>query len=284
MVECLERITRIRARWSAWAIVLLCGLLLPGACAAVVPAEVSDTSSSDTSSDDPAVLQADPPQTGSLTIEGVSDEVQRRSLVRAGVILAITPEMVPQARNFRHLDASLKLRLALEDSFDPFNVSLTAINAAINTGTDSDNAFGDGWAGFSRRIGTYTTDDYSSEFFQTFFFPSIFRQDPRYHRIPYARFHVRLFHAMTHVLVSQSDDLHPCPNYGELLGTIASSTLTNVYHEGQKQGFTQTARRDVVSVGSDAAFDVLNEFLPDLVKHIKVRNIFLQRIAFEATR
>jgi hypothetical protein len=231
-----------------------------------------------------AASDAPPDTQPVLRADGVYDEVQHRSLLQAGLALSITPDMLPQAANFRHLDARIKFELAVKDSFDPVSTVITFGNAGFNTLDNSDRAFGNGWAGFGRRFGTYETDDFVSEFFQTFLIPSVLRQDPRYHRMTYAPVRVRLVHALTHVLISQTDNNRPCLNYGELLGTPAASIMSNIYHEGEVQGFQATARRDLISVGSDAAWDVFTEFIPDVVKHIKIRNLFLQRLEFEALK
>jgi len=222
--------------------------------------------------------------TSPVPVQGIYDEVQHRSLAQAAVVLSITPNMLPQAGNFRHLDAGIKFKLAVRDSVDPWNTFITVANAGYNTLANTDKAFGSGWDGFGRRAGTYQTDDFVSDFFQTFLIPSIFHQDPRYHRVNYASVRFRLFHALTHVIISQTDDNRLCLNYGELLGTPTASILENVYHEGEVQGFKPTARRDLIGVGSDAAWDVFTEFIPDVVRRVKIRNLFLQRLEFEATK
>lgn len=181
------------------------------------------------------------------------------------------------------LTPSGKFRLALVNFSDPFTIGTTALDAEISNATSKPtSAFGNGAAGFGRRFAMSMADDASSEFFQTFLVSSIFHQDPHYHRDPGASTPKRIGYALSRVLVSRSDFGKPMFNYAEVLGTTAASIFADSYHFERDQGPGATSQRIVVSIGSDAAWNLLTEFLPDVAKHVNPRLILLRRLAERA--
>jgi hypothetical protein len=176
-----------------------------------------------------------------------------------------------------------KLRLALANFSDPLGIAATAADAGISTGTsDEKSAFGTGWPAFGRRFGMSMADTASGEFFSTFVVSTLFHQDPHYHRYPDAPTRKRIVYALSRVLISRSDSGKPMFNYAEFLGTAASSSFENSYHFERDTGPAATSQRIFVSIGSDAAWNLMTEFLPDMAKHINPRMIFLRRLAEKA--
>ncbi len=178
-----------------------------------------------------------------------------------------------------------KLRLAIVNAVDPFNVFTAAGDAGFSTWkSNSQSTYGTGWMAFGKRFGTDMTDELSGEFFQTFVFPSIFSQDPHYHRNEGARTPPRIRYALTQVFITRSDSGRKIFNFGEILGNFAAASLGNVYHSDQGKGFGPTSSRIVVSIASDAAWNLFTEFWPDVAKHINFRMVLLERLADRAAR
>lgn len=181
------------------------------------------------------------------------------------------------------LTPSGKFHLAVVNFSDPFTIGTTALDAEISNATSKPtSAFGSGAAGFGRRFGMSMADDASSEFFQTFLVSSIFHQDPHYHRDPGASTPRRIGYALSRVLISRSDFGKPMFNYAEVVGTTAASIFADSYHFERDQGPGATSQRIVVSIGSDAVWNLLTEFLPDVAKHVNPRFILLRRLAERA--
>jgi hypothetical protein len=178
-----------------------------------------------------------------------------------------------------------KLRLAMVNVIDPFNLFAASGDASFSTWTSSSKStYGTGWMAFGKRFGTDMTDELSGEFFQTFVFPSIFGQDPHYHRDEGERTPARIRYALTQVFITRSDSGRKIFNFGETLGNIAAASLGNVYHPDQGKGFGPTSARIAVSIASDAAWNLFTEFWPDVAKHINFRMVLLQRLADRAAR
>ncbi len=176
-----------------------------------------------------------------------------------------------------------KLRLAIINTIDPLNLVTAAAQSGMDTVTsEANSAYGTGGSAFAKRFGTTMTDEISGEFFQTFFFPSIFRQDPHYHRDVGAKTSSRILYAFSQVLITRSDAGHKTFNYGEVLGSFAAASVGNFYHVDRAKGFGPTSERVAVGIASDSAWNLFTEFWPDVTKHINFRMVFLRRLAEHA--
>ena len=178
-----------------------------------------------------------------------------------------------------------KFRLALRNFSDPVNIGGTALDSEISNLTSSSrSAFGTGWSGFGKRFGMSMADDGLNEFFSTFLVSSLMHQDPHYHRNPGASVGRRIFYALSRVVVTRSDFGKPMFNYAEFAGTTASALVEIPYHFERDESPGATSRRIFVSIGSDAAWNLMNEFLPDVARRVNPRFFFLRRLAERAAK
>jgi len=168
------------------------------------------------------------------------------------------------------LDASEKFNLFLKNNLEPVAFVGAGFNSAIAQAENDDRSFGQGIAGYGKRYGAALADSASSDFFHTFLFPVIFRQDPRYYRRLEGSTSTRLGHALSHVFVARSDSGSRMINFSEWFGTASATALANTYHPGNRRGLGPTASRFGVNIGTDMGFDVLREFWPDLVHKLKL--------------
>jgi hypothetical protein len=183
------------------------------------------------------------------------------------------------------LGASGKLRLAMRNFSDPLNLAGMAIDSAVSNATSSSNsAFGTGWPGFGRRFGMSVADEGLNEFFSTFLISTLAHQDPHYHRDPGASRGRRIVYALSRVVVASSDSGKPMFNVAEFAGTTASSLVETTYHYERDEGPKAVSARIFVSIGSDAVWNLMNEFLPDIARRVNPRFIFLRRLAERAAK
>jgi hypothetical protein len=168
------------------------------------------------------------------------------------------------------LDASEKFHLFAQDSIEPVTFVGAAFDSGIAQARDDDPSFGQGAAGYGKRYGAALADSVSSDFFHTYLFPVVFRQDPRYYRRLEGSATSRLGHAVSHVFVAESDSGRKMFNFSEWLGTISATALSNTYHPGNSRGAGPACRRVGVSIAWDMGFDVLREFWPEIVHKLKL--------------
>ena len=181
------------------------------------------------------------------------------------------------------LGASGKFHLAVRNFLDPLGIAGTAIDSGISTATSSETSdFGTGWPGFGRRFGMAIADTGVSEFFSTFLVSTLAHQDPHYHRKPDASVGKRIVYALSRVAIARSDSGHPMFNYSEFVGTTAASLVETTFHYEREESPSAVSSRIFISIGYDAAWNLMSEFLPDIAKHVNPRFIFLRRLAERA--
>lgn len=168
------------------------------------------------------------------------------------------------------LDASDKFRLFVQDSIEPVTFVGAAFDSGLAQAEDDDPSFGQGTAGYAKRYGAALADSVSGDFFHTYLFPVMFRQDPRYYRRLEGNASARLGHALSHVFVAEGDSGQKMFNFSEWLGTTSSVVLSNTYHPGNSRGIRPASRRVGLSIAWDMGFDVLREFWPEIVHKLKL--------------
>ncbi|HWZ42935.1 MAG TPA: hypothetical protein VNW97_05640 [Candidatus Saccharimonadales bacterium] len=176
----------------------------------------------------------------------------------------VHPPSQPSRVHLCSLTARDKFSLFARNSTEPVNFLGAGWDAAWAQLDGDDQALGKGALGYLQRYNAALVDNVSGEFFNTFLYPAIFHQDPRYYRLGQGPVTHRLAHAMRHVFVAHDDQGHLMFNYSEWMGTASSKALGNLYHPGNERGFGETTQRVGMSVTSDMAYDVLKEFWPEI--------------------
>ena len=176
-----------------------------------------------------------------------------------------------------------KARIAASDVVDPFNLLTIGATAAISVGSDPHSGYGPGLGGFAKNAGTLLTEDMSGAFFSTFLIPSIMKQDPRYYRMPNASIPRRIGNVLIQPVWSRGDNGGHMPNYGMLIGVPMTVALANVYVPGRKQGVWPTVETSAIGIASSPIDNIVNEFLPDVSKRVKIRIVLIQRIVNHLT-
>lgn len=168
------------------------------------------------------------------------------------------------------LTAGEKFHLFVSDTVNPFSFVESAFNAGLAQMSDDDPQWGQGMKGYGRRYAADLADNASDEFFTTFLYPAIFRQDPRYYRVAHGPVRKRVLHAFNHVFVAHSDSGHMMFNYSEWLGTVSSQALGNVYHPGNEPGLRPLGRAVAWSVTQDVGWNLLREFWPEVSTRLHI--------------
>lgn len=177
-----------------------------------------------------------------------------------------------------------KARLGVKNLLDPFNAVTILGNAAISVGADSHSAYGPGMAGFGLYVGVSYSQDMTAEFLGTFLIPSIFHQDPHYHRMPQASIPRRVLHGIVQIGWTQGDNGKGMPNYANILGFPIGAEISDLYVPGVQTDLHSTAKRVVVGTALAPTDNFITEFLPDVARHIHIRVVFVQQILNQVAR
>jgi hypothetical protein len=168
------------------------------------------------------------------------------------------------------LEIKDKFYLFLRDSADPETFLAAGFDAGISQAEDDDAPFGQGGAGYAKRLGASYTDEAQFRFFKEFAYPTIFSEDPRYYRMGQGPVGRRFLHAVEHSVVAYNDHGRRMFNFSEWLGEISGTSLGNLYHPGAQRGFAPAARGIAVDVGMDIGFDELREFWPEVARKLRL--------------
>jgi hypothetical protein len=158
-----------------------------------------------------------------------------------------------------------KLTIAAKDSFDYPLLGLSAFLAAYGQ-LDNDNpSFGQGWAGYGRRVGVEYADQAIGNMMTEGFFPIMLHEDPRYFRRGYGSFWSRTWYAATRVFVTKTDSGGTRFNFSEIAGNATGTAISNLYTPDQRD-VGDNVETWGTQIGIDSASQVLKEFWPD-IKH-----------------
>jgi len=171
----------------------------------------------------------------------------------------------------RPLTGRQKAKLAACDFTHPMTYIVAAADSAISTAVDPHSPYGPGMKGIARRFGIDMTDELSDDFFMTWFYPTLFHQNPQYHRLgPSHAMHSRVAYAMTRIFIAEDDHGKNTFNAGELFGTVTTNVLGNTYHQHESQGTLNTFVRISVSLASDSGFNIWKEYEPEMTRRLKL--------------
>lgn len=182
----------------------------------------------------------------------------------------VHPRMYKPGARLCTLEVKDKFMLFVKDTVDPTTFLSAAFNSGISQAQNDDPSYGQGAAGYGRRVGFNIIDQAQGHFFQEFVYPTIFSEDPRYYRLGSGPGGHRLLHALEHSAVAYKEDGSKMPNYSLWFGTTSSVLLSNVYHPDNARGFGPNAENVGLSVAIGMGFDVLREFWPEIARKSKI--------------
>lgn len=162
------------------------------------------------------------------------------------------------------LTSTGKCRLFYKNTSDPFTLAYIAFSAAIQQANNDLPGYGQGAAGYGKRLGAGLGDEISSGFFQTYLFPSMLRQDPRYFRAASGGFKERLAHAIIRPVVTRKDSGGRAFNWSGILGLVAASGLSNAYYPATDRGVERTFKRVATGIPLSVIDHLIDEFGSDL--------------------
>ena len=187
-------------------------------------------------------------------------------------------QLIVDSGSFRPLTPADKGVLAIRSVTDPFNLLTIAVFSGISVAANAHSVYGPGFDGWGRLTGYSLAEDIQTEFTGTYALPVVFREDPRYHRMPGAPLGRRIAHALIHTVVSQHDNGSLMPNYATLVNYPLSAEISNLYVPGLPTNLPSTAKRVAVGYATDPVGPIVAEFLPDFAKRVHIHIVFAQQI------
>jgi hypothetical protein len=174
---------------------------------------------------------------------------------------------VEDAGNIPALTAAQKFKVVGRSLIDPSEFVLIGFVAGLGQASDSNPSYGQGAQGYAKRYGTSYADNAVENFMASAVLPSVLHQDPRYYQLGRGGFWRRTIHAVSRVVITQSDAGQRQFNYSEVFGAgMAAAISTYSYHPESERSFGNVAGVWSTQIGWDVATYMIKEFWPDLRK------------------
>lgn len=182
-------------------------------------------------------------------------------------ILGIVPNYTTvntPPKQYQPISVREKFKLATEDTFDPCSLAIVGIYAGIAQWGDNYRQFGQGLQGYGKRYGAAFADGAISNYVTEGLMPALLHEDPRLFRLGTGSKWKRGIYAASRVLITRTDSGGEEFNISEIVGNMATAALSNLYYPALNRSLDNTVEHFSINVLSDAGFNVLKEFYPDM--------------------
>jgi hypothetical protein len=184
-------------------------------------------------------------------------------------MLSLTPlwAQTPPAQNYVPLSVGEKAAVFGKRIIAPTSLAKSAVTAGINQYQDSPEEWGQGLAGYGRRYGhKLVTRGFENGIGLLVAVP--LHQDPRYFPSEDVGAWPRLRHALAHTVITRNDRGDPEFSVWRFAGNYGSQFVSNAWRPERETQVSDTLRRGTVSIGYDAASNLLKEFWPEIRRHV----------------
>jgi len=171
-----------------------------------------------------------------------------------------------------------KLRLALDNLINPFNLATIFGEAGIQIAANSHTAYGPGFPGWGRLSGVNFTQDMTDQFFGTFVVPTVTHTDPHYHRRPDLSIPRRVLHCVSQTFWQDADNGRNTINYSQIVAPVFDIAISNLYVPDLETRFSADAERYSIDVATAPIDNLITEFVPSIASHIHTHVVFVQCI------
>ena len=159
-----------------------------------------------------------------------------------------------------------KFELSWKSTIDPVNLLINAGLAGVEQASNALPGYGQGAAGYGKRLGAENADAAIGTFLGGAVFPILFKQDPRYFYKGTGSKTSRFFYALSTAVIARGDNGKWQPAYAGILGDFAAGAASNLYYpSGSRNGASLTLENGAISVALDGVGNVVQEFL---LKHL----------------
>jgi hypothetical protein len=172
------------------------------------------------------------------------------------------------SRHFEPIPVKQKFKLAAEDAFDPFSWVITGIYAGVAQWGNNYPGYGQGAQGYAKRYGAAFADGAIGNFMTEAILPTLVHQDPRYFRLGQGGAWKRVGYALSRVAVTHADSGGWQFNTSEIAGNAVAAGLANLYYPDGNRSAKDTSEKFALNIVSDAGFNVLKEFWPDMRRKV----------------
>jgi len=159
------------------------------------------------------------------------------------------------------LDSKQKFELAWKTTVNPASFGIVGAIAGVQQADNSFSGYGQGVQGYAKRYGAAYADFVSGTFIGAAILPSVLKQDPRYFYKGTGSKPSRILYAMANAVICKGDNGHWQANYSNIVGSLASGGISNLYYPSTDRGAELTFENAGIGIGATAVANVLQEFI-----------------------
>jgi|SRR5579864_1394975 hypothetical protein len=180
-------------------------------------------------------------------------------------MLGVIPQFGTTSRlNAPPLTSGEKFHLFAKSAFDPVELSVVGLQAAVSQGEDEFPEYGQGAAGYGKRYGATLADEVSSGFWANYFYPVLLKEDPRYFRLGQGTIKHRMGYALLQEVICHTDKGGRSFAWENVLGAFTTGGVSNLYYPPAERGLGLTMSRSAIAVGYGSLGGLVDEFYPDI--------------------
>jgi hypothetical protein len=177
-------------------------------------------------------------------------------------VLGIVPNFyVSYVPNAVPLTSRQKFELAWKTTVDPVTFGMIGVIAGVQQAQNEFSGYGQGAQGYGKRYGAAYVDFVTGTFIGSAILPSLLKQDPRYFYKGSGSRRSRILYAIANSVICKGDDGHWQANYSNILGSLASGGISNLYYPAKDRGAGLMFETALIGIGATAAANVIQEFL-----------------------
>ena len=177
-------------------------------------------------------------------------------------VLGIVPNFYTSfVWNAAPMSPGQKFQLASRSLIDPLTFVGAAGVAGLEQWRNNFPGYGQGAAGYGKRLGAAYADRALSSLLGDALLPTVLHQDPRYFFKGTGSQSSRVLYAVTRTVITRGDNGRQQPNYSNVLGDFAAAGLGNLYHPAGDRGVGTTVDNALISIGFSALDGLFRELL-----------------------
>lgn len=198
-----------------------------------------------------------------------AEELEKQKMEQSYRVMGVVPMFgTTNRQDATPLTPKEKFRVFAKSAFDPVTFVVVGFQAGVSQAENSFPEYGQGAEGFGKYYGAAFADNVDSNFFSNFFYPVLFKQDPRYFRLGEGSFKHRLAYSVVQEFVAHKDSGGRTFHFSNVLGALTSGSISNAYYPESDRGFGLTMSRSGIALLYGSVGGIFSEFWPDIQSKI----------------
>jgi hypothetical protein len=175
----------------------------------------------------------------------------------------------PQKKNvpYHPITPRQRLRWLVTNTIGPPHLAGGAISSAFGTALNRPVEYGPGWGGFGDRFGMRLTGVSTGNAMEASI-GMIWREDPRYFRVPNEPFKARLLNIVKQTFYARRSDANFDPAYARFIAVFGNNFLSNTWRAQSEANNRDAAIRSLEGFAGRMASNAFEEFWPDLKSRV----------------